>query len=604
MADERTTARPPVSPSPAVRPTVPAGASTAAKTKADPKKEAHPRDVTREVFETVVFVVVLVLMLKTFVAEAFVIPTGSMAETLYGYHKEVTCKQCGFQFPVNCSSEVDPQDGNAPIPVEGCTCPNCQYHMSWGQGGPEYNSGDRVLVAKFLFDSDHLWRPKRHQVFVFKYPGDSTRQPLETGPQKGSTAMNYIKRCEGLPTETIAIFNGNLYVTTSLKYPDHPMPESQLNLWEYKYMYVCDESALNLFQNSIARLIKGEPQPGDFEIVRQGPEEILSMRRIVNNNDFQPKDLADQGIQRWQFAKGNWSGDDASKPKTFTFAPKDASQTTEWITYHHLVYHRDERARELGVNRGMPGNPAGFESDNRKLITNMLGYNTGDQDRNIDVTGHHWVGDLMLDCEVKVTNPQGEFVLELSKGMDRFQARFDVATGKCKLIRRTGRVEETMDEKVLAEKDTKLKGAGTYHVRFANFDEQLTVWVGSQLPFGNGVAYPPSKDIGPVGENDIKAPARVGARSAGLSVTHLQLWRNTYYTLNQSPNIPVQPITVGSNPEQKIQTFYVQPGHYLALGDNSSASSDSRYWGQVPERLLLGRALWVYYPFGRFGGIE
>jgi signal peptidase I len=193
-------------------------------------------------------------------------------------------------------------------------------------------------------------------------------------------------------------------------------------------------------------------------------------------------------------------------------------------------------------------------------------------------------------------------VLELSKGIDRFQARFDAASGKCKLIRRTGKVEETMQEQVLAEKDTKLKGTGTYHVRFANFSEQLTVWVGSQLPFGNGVTYAPAKELGPVGQNDLLAPARIGAHGGSLSVTHLQLWRNTYYTLNEQQQ--VAHFAVGNNPEQKIQTFYVQPGHYLALGDNSSASSDSRYWGLVPERLLLGRALWVYYPFGRFGGIE
>ena len=42
----------------------------------------HPRNGPRELVETVVFVVVLVLLLRSFVAEAFVIPTGSMAETL------------------------------------------------------------------------------------------------------------------------------------------------------------------------------------------------------------------------------------------------------------------------------------------------------------------------------------------------------------------------------------------------------------------------------------------------------------------------------------------------------------------------------------------
>ena len=48
-------------------------------------------------------------------------------------------------------------------------------------------------------------------------------------------------------------------------------------------------------------------------------------------------------------------------------------------------------------------------------------------------------------------------------------------------------------------------------------------------------------------------------------------------------------------------TLYVQPGHYLCLGDNSPHSSDGRAWGLVPERLMLGRALVVYYPFWPLG---
>ena len=57
------------------------------------------KDGTREVIETIVFVVVLVLLLKTFLAEAFVIPTGSMAETLWGYQKLVSCPKCGEPEP-------------------------------------------------------------------------------------------------------------------------------------------------------------------------------------------------------------------------------------------------------------------------------------------------------------------------------------------------------------------------------------------------------------------------------------------------------------------------------------------------------------------------
>src|SRR5207247_2346546 len=61
---------------------------------------AQQTDSFREIVETVVFVVVLVLMLKSFAAEAFVIPTGSMAETLLGYQVDVKCPKCGYKFPV------------------------------------------------------------------------------------------------------------------------------------------------------------------------------------------------------------------------------------------------------------------------------------------------------------------------------------------------------------------------------------------------------------------------------------------------------------------------------------------------------------------------
>ena len=92
----------------------------------DKKKEGHHDGGFRELVETVVFVVVLVLLLKTFLAEAFVIPTGSMATTLLGYHRDVTCVQCGYRFKVNASNEVDPQDGILDTLLY-CRCANCGF---------------------------------------------------------------------------------------------------------------------------------------------------------------------------------------------------------------------------------------------------------------------------------------------------------------------------------------------------------------------------------------------------------------------------------------------------------------------------------------------
>ncbi|MDX2188067.1 MAG: signal peptidase I [Opitutaceae bacterium] len=43
----------------------------------------------------------------------------------------------------------------------------------------------------------------------------------------------------------------------------------------------------------------------------------------------------------------------------------------------------------------------------------------------------------------------------------------------------------------------------------------------------------------------------------------------------------------------------VPPHRYFALGDNSSNSLDSRFWGFVPYKDVIGRPLFIYYPFSR-----
>ncbi len=53
------------------------------------------------------------------------------------------------------------------------------------------------------------------------------------------------------------------------------------------------------------------------------------------------------------------------------------------------------------------------------------------------------------------------------------------------------------------------------------------------------------------------------------------------------------------------ESFTVPPHAYFALGDNSYNSSDSRYWGIVPERNVIGRGYFVYWPFSeRWGFIR
>ena len=51
------------------------------------------------------------------------------------------------------------------------------------------------------------------------------------------------------------------------------------------------------------------------------------------------------------------------------------------------------------------------------------------------------------------------------------------------------------------------------------------------------------------------------------------------------------------------RTYVLPPHSYFAMGDNSYNSYDSRYWGPVPEENVVGRGLFVYWPFGRHWGL-
>lgn len=544
--------------------------------KDDKKKDAHPRDPAREVIETIVFVVVLVLLLKLFVTEAFVIPTGSMAETLYGYQKIITCPECGHEFPVNSHDEVEPnQQTQQRHLLVGYCCPNCRHNGQVKDLNPvpQNRTGDRVLVLKPLY---HLKKPARGDVVVFKFPQK---------PQDQHTAQNYIKRCMGFGGETVGIHRGELFVTQSLTYPEgddqYPRPDDPKDLWELRYAYYNNPKATDLFEKSRAAGFTDQIV-GGFQIVRKTEDQVKACMRVVWDNDQQPKVLAGMVPPRWYAppgAEGKWTADSAEQPRVFDHT----AETLDWIHYRHFV-----------------GTWTGRDWSDMKpgVIDNFLGYNAG-RDLN-PVSGQLqgressadrlWVGDLILECEATLGG-DGEVTLELSKGLNRFRAKF--AGGQVALSR-TG-----PGEKEFGTWPCKVSGPGKYKLRFANVDCRLHVWVNDALvPVGTATDYPhpeptPNGDVEPEGwtkKNDLEAPAGIGAKGA-VKVAGVKLYRDIYYTRS------------GSDPAG-ADIYYVQPGHYMCLGDNSAQSSDSRSWGVVPERLMLGKAVFVFFPVNRVGFIK
>jgi signal peptidase I len=48
-------------------------------------------------------------------------------------------------------------------------------------------------------------------------------------------------------------------------------------------------------------------------------------------------------------------------------------------------------------------------------------------------------------------------------------------------------------------------------------------------------------------------------------------------------------------------TITVPAGDYYVMGDNRGNSDDSRFWGPVPQRWIIGTALLTYWPLDRIG---
>jgi signal peptidase I len=45
----------------------------------------------------------------------------------------------------------------------------------------------------------------------------------------------------------------------------------------------------------------------------------------------------------------------------------------------------------------------------------------------------------------------------------------------------------------------------------------------------------------------------------------------------------------------------IPPGHYFMMGDNRGESDDSRMWGPVPRKWIIGKAFFTYWPPKRIG---
>ena len=550
----------------------------------------------REFAEALGIALVLAFLFKAFIIELYCIPTGSMASTLMGRHKDVNCIACAFPFQFSASQESN--DGSeAPRPkdelprVIAGTCPQCQYTMYVGddnvagQVHMSYN-GDRIFVNKSLFS---FREPSRWHVTVFRYPAK---------PQ-----VNYIKRLIGVENETVMLRNGQVFAKKE---------ESE-----------------------------------DFEIQRKPLRVLLSMMRPVDDNNHVLPALHELGWKtRWYSEDENWQrSEDYKSFIGVTDVPEPAWLQFRYITattsdWDHLLQGKLPN----GSFTGMP-----------QLITDSLDYNTqilqparGPRRdiytietppygvmpnstmqmsrRSHEGLGLNWVGDLAVRCTLAFEKGGG-VSFRLVKGGITFQCDIGITTASFW-------IPDVPEFEPFIVNVPVISGR-KHDIMFCNVDEEMRLIIdGKEIDTQGRGRYDHlclddsllCRDRSPT-VLDLE-PAAIGVQGGPVQVSDLKIMRNMYYISTNNHAVDNQcdllhsPFHYVPSDEENIRLVLATPAYwehfgktrrtefilgkdqFLMCGDNSAQSSDSRLWTHqgiphaVDRQFLIGEAVFVFWPHG------
>ena len=554
----------------------------------------------RETVESIVVAFTLALLFRAFEAEAFVIPTGSMAPTLMGRHKDVVCEKCDRDYRVGCSAEEDDQSQslrsqqsqltreladlrtqakNAQSPqqreaaqrrveilesdrgplaqirtrlgsklVPATRCPSCGYAMRLIEDAkgvdqplhylPQYPSfnGDRILVNKFIYD---FVEPNRWDVVVFRYPEDAK--------------TNYIKRLIGLPNETVSIVGGDIWTSQNAEPP---------------------------------------------RIARKPVTQLLAMLQCVFDSRYLSPELHQAGWPLgwipWsppaESATGRWTTADSGR----SFACSPAAEAATLRYRHFFPTAQDWEA----VNAVLKKEPAGalpFSTEIQPALVDDF------QPYNALATRSHWVGDLAVEMQLENRSAAGTFSIDLVEAGQAHRCTIDLAIGAVQLAIAGQAAEDSPQAR------TPLHGLGSWRILFANVDDELSLFIdGVKVEFDRPTAWSRSIEAaqairptevaiapGTMQPSDL-SPVGVTAVGADLRIDTMRVLRDIFYI--GAHDIGARP---GELIERQLLEFPLEEDQFFVLGDNSAASKDSRLWVEgyhVNRELLVGKALVIFWP--------
>ncbi len=566
----------------------------------------------KETLESIVVAFILAFVFRAFIVEAFVIPTGSMAPTLYGQQVVNTCSTCGYEYAVGINVEL-----MSHIKHE-LHCPNCETDPDRIEDEDirRSNSGDRILVQKWPMNLPGDWLgPQRWDVTVFKDPSDGT--------------TNFIKRLVGLPGEILEIIDGDVYTAPIERVrAERPDVLDRLEaLGDRIYEYAQGP------QDAVEREIWREYEEINNELLpflrierkSKAPRAQASLWFNVYDHDFLPShDQAPESPVRW--------------------VPVDSAAAAAW--------NATEREMTFDAPRGEPS----FIELAGKRIGDFYAYNN-DGTSGGDGPGMYPIGDLRIRFTWFPDEGDGGLTLQMNRDLDLFTARIGV-DGSVSVERENSEPSVPGGKRSIGEAKREAFPPGrAVRIAFMNVDYEVSLVVDGQVVVAsNDEQYGPTLEklrrvVGATlaGEAALAVKAsnvRIGADGLKGRLRHVVLERDVYYRSQRQseprksshpvgqPTLPPEGGGRGGEPvnpfyewrgwgttgmpvvlhRTRIEDGVEVPAEYFMLGDNSPASKDSRLWwevgphlqprgrtyrvGTVPEDQLIGKAFFVYWPAG------
>lgn len=556
---------------------------------------------TRTVMESFVSLALAVILFRTFAVEGYMISTGSMAPTLLGYHKRVTCPSCRYEFPYGIAfdASVDARGESVGAP-QWAACPNC------GQDGIDVrslprNEGDQLLVQK---DSYSFIPPRRWEVVVFRNPDHPTDV--------------YVKRVVGLPGESVQVRHGDVYINGRLHhknldsqravrilvYDDRFSPRDD-KFWKPRWFPLTSlrpipsakgesHSPAWVGKGSVYRIDDANSSfadphpPGDDPLQMEADDEDdieddeVVQLPLKNEQSISPQ-TSDEAV-KW-LAYRHWirSGGDHRSQVIMEAWPETIASPE---TFGDRLSYRSEEKRLICIG-AMPADVAkrlmlaSTDLSFRKTVYDLYLQShvapvTDDYGYNRALSWHDSldVVDLMCEFQLAIERGEGAFLIQMRTEDQVMRVVFDVERRHVQLLLngdpRPARTA-VFDESWLDE---------PAHVEMSLFDRQVILAVNGEPVF---TSYP--FQTGQAETAPDRSPIQLGARGLDVQVSDLRVYRDVYYTTGKGRHGVHEPCPLNES-------------EFFMLGDNSPVSLDSRSWGTaaVSREQLLGKPLLVHLP--------